>query len=192
MASGKTLLRMDQQLHRSLQKVAAQKSLSMNELCCLRLQWPSALEQLALPVGEMLVAAGNVAQELFGEHLRGVLLFGSWARGTARETSDIDLLFVLSSKVAIKRHIYREWDKKTSEWSTKVEPHFVHLPTDQKNISSLWAEVALDGVVLLDPSGQIHQYLQQTRRKIAEGDLVAKQVHGHLYWVHGSGGRKSA
>jgi predicted nucleotidyltransferase len=36
--------------------------------------------------------------ERFGTRLKCVLLYGSWAAGTAREDSDIDLLAVLNEK----------------------------------------------------------------------------------------------
>ncbi|NWF56384.1 MAG: nucleotidyltransferase domain-containing protein [Syntrophaceae bacterium] len=39
--------------------------------------------------------------ERFGTRLKCLLLYGSWATGTAREDSDIDLLAVLSEKAAL-------------------------------------------------------------------------------------------
>ena len=39
--------------------------------------------------------------EAFGPRLRGVILFGSEARGTARSDSDIDVLVLLDGKVCL-------------------------------------------------------------------------------------------
>lgn len=46
------------------------------------------------PMEVAAAVAGNL-QNLYGARLRGVLLFGSWARGDAHPESDIDLLVVL-------------------------------------------------------------------------------------------------
>ena len=40
-------------------------------------------------------------RDLYGSHLRAVLLFGSWARGDADAESDLDLLVVLDSVVSV-------------------------------------------------------------------------------------------
>jgi predicted nucleotidyltransferase len=38
-------------------------------------------------------------KNLYGERLKNVVLYGSWARGDATEESDIDLLIVLAGEV---------------------------------------------------------------------------------------------
>jgi predicted nucleotidyltransferase len=38
-------------------------------------------------------------RDLYGERFRGLLLYGSYARGDAREGSDVDLLLVLAGPV---------------------------------------------------------------------------------------------
>jgi predicted nucleotidyltransferase len=52
---------------------------------------------LAAPFVPMEIARGVAAdlKDLYGERLKGVYLFGSWARGDAHPESDIDLLVVL-------------------------------------------------------------------------------------------------
>lgn len=45
--------------------------------------------------------AKTLFQTAFGERLRGIVLFGSEARGEAREDSDIDLLVLLSGPVGV-------------------------------------------------------------------------------------------
>ena len=38
-------------------------------------------------------------KKLYGQRLKNIILYGSWARGEATEESDIDLLVVLKGKV---------------------------------------------------------------------------------------------
>jgi predicted nucleotidyltransferase len=49
----------------------------------------------AFDAEEIARAVAHDLRELYGERLRKVLLFGSWARGDAHPESDIDLLVVL-------------------------------------------------------------------------------------------------
>jgi predicted nucleotidyltransferase len=48
--------------------------------------------------------------ELYGVRLKGVILYGSWARGEATEDSDIDVLVVLEGHVIPGREIDRMID----------------------------------------------------------------------------------
>jgi hypothetical protein len=56
-----------------------------------------ALPALSGPfdVDAIVIALAADLRSLYGERLRGVLLFGSWARGDATDESDIDVLVVL-------------------------------------------------------------------------------------------------
>jgi len=48
---------------------------------------------------ELLRRVKSILQETYGERLRGVILYGSEARGTAEPDSDIDLLVLLDGPV---------------------------------------------------------------------------------------------
>jgi predicted nucleotidyltransferase len=125
----------------------------------------------------------EAARSLFGSELEGVLLFGSVARGEQREGSDVDLLVVLSRAVTIRRSLYRAWDQAHPQ-THGVNPHFVHLPAPDAVVGSLWIEVALDGVVLFDPQGNLARRLSRLRRALASGVVRAAEAHGQPYWVH--------
>lgn len=49
-------------------------------------------------------------RKLYGERLKNVILYGSWARGDATEESDIDLVVILEGKVIPGREIDRMID----------------------------------------------------------------------------------
>lgn len=49
-------------------------------------------------------------EELYGERLKSLILYGSWARGDATEDSDIDIIVVLEGKVSPGREIERMID----------------------------------------------------------------------------------
>ncbi len=49
-------------------------------------------------------------EKLYGDKLKSVILYGSWARGEATENSDIDILVVLEGDVIPGREIDRMID----------------------------------------------------------------------------------
>ncbi len=50
------------------------------------------------------------AKTLYGERLKSIILYGSWARGEATSESDIDLLVVLQGEITPGREIDRMLD----------------------------------------------------------------------------------
>jgi uncharacterized protein len=59
------------------------------------------------PLRDLLQRLEAGLRDLYGERYRGLLLFGSHARGDAREGSDIDLLLLLDGSVDPVREILR-------------------------------------------------------------------------------------
>jgi predicted nucleotidyltransferase len=49
-------------------------------------------------------------EKLYGKRLKDIILYGSWARGEAKDESDIDLLIVLEGKVIPGKEIDRMID----------------------------------------------------------------------------------
>jgi predicted nucleotidyltransferase len=179
-ASGRFLLRLPAALHDALRAAAREAGLSLNEFCCRKLAAP----------GSAAVAPGGTAEaiawadRLFGDRLLAVLAYGSWARSQARPDSDVDLLVVLDQRSPITRDLYRRWDERRLEVEGhEVEPHFVHLPAMKKTGSGLWAEVALDGILLFERGHDVSRYLARVRRDVIEGRLVRRTVHGQPYWA---------
>ncbi|MDD9979751.1 MAG: toxin-antitoxin system HicB family antitoxin [Gammaproteobacteria bacterium] len=178
--SGRFVLRLGPDLHAELRREAAIRGISLNAHCVQRLAAPNGVS----PGFEGAAEAVRRATELMGEALVGIAVFGSWARGEPADTSDVDVLIVIDGDVPITRHLYRRWDEAPVAWDGRpVDPHFVHLPPQRRTPSGLWAEVAIDGIVLHDPRHRLFPQLAAVRRALAEGRLRRRTVHGVGYWT---------
>ncbi|MBW3670612.1 MAG: nucleotidyltransferase domain-containing protein [Acidobacteria bacterium] len=172
------MLRIDAALHASLREVASEAGMSLNEYCARKLALPG--ENVSGPASMVVERAARLA----GPALLGVVAFGSWARGDLADSSDVDLLIVLDEEMPIHRRLYREWDSSPMRWGDHlIEPHFVYLPPDDGSLSGVWAEVAVEGIVLFERELIVSRRLVQIRRRIASGAMVRRSVHGQHYWV---------
>ena len=178
--SGRFNLRIEPELHASLREAARDAGTSLNDFCARKLASPSGPMDRA--VGAVVDRAGSI----LGESLMGVVAFGSWARGEEAASSDLDVLVVVGEGVPIARGLYRSWDDGPAlQWDGhEVTPHFVHLLSGSERISGLWAEVALDGLVLFERELSVSRYLADVRRRILHGELSYRVAGGQPYWVH--------
>ena len=177
-ASGRFVLRLRPEEHRRLREAAATAGVSLNEYCARRLGEPPPGRLHPLADVVLRRSASSTAVDPLG-----VVAFGSWARGTATRESDVDVLIVLPTDVPIKRNLYGGWDAEGASWDGhSVEPHYAHLPTPDR-IGSLWAEAALDGIVLYDRALEVSRALGSIRRRLASGELVRRTAGGHPYWT---------
>jgi hypothetical protein len=121
----------------------------------------------------------------WGEQLEGLVLFGSAARAETWEDSDVDLLVVLHRGAPITRELYSIWDAEIAPGSPnrRISPHFTALPGRARSAGGLWAEVALDGVILWDPRLRVARTLSLLRQEIAAGAIARRMAHGQPYWV---------
>ena len=177
--SGRFILRMPPALHAALHDAARASGLSLNAYCVRQLT--------AFGVGvvsnEEATALVSRAREIVGDALSAVVLHGSWVRGEATPGSDVDALIVVDSRLALSRELYRAWDAQPITWrGRRVDPHFVH-PGRQGQFSGIWAELAVDGIVLFERDWKLSAYLARIRRAIAAGQLVRHVVHGQPYWT---------
>jgi hypothetical protein len=177
-ASGRFVLRIDPGLHAALREAARAAGLSLNEYCARKLAAPTST--LRGPALDAVARAAAVA----GKALQAVVAFGSWTRREMSEGSDVDLLVVLERDRKIDRELYRSWDRSPLHWNGHlVEPHFVHLPEPGHRLSGLWAEVAVEGLVLFDRDLRVSKRLADFRGEIAAGRVRRGRAHGQSYWV---------
>ena len=175
--SGRFLLRLPPALHARLRTSAAAAGVSLNEYCVRRL---AAEPGWADTDASALV---RHATDVVGDALVGVILYGSWARGRATPTSDVDALIVVDRRVPLTRSLYRTWDERPVTWQDRrVDAHFVH-PPEADVTGNVWPEAALDGIVLFERRLELSTALAVVRRDIASGRLVRRIVHGQPYWT---------
>lgn len=178
--SGRFVLRIEPVLHESLRRAAERCAVSLNEYCTRALAMSTGATTRWDWGAETVQRATHIA----GSGLVAVVLFGSWARGEARAGSDIDLLVVVDRTVALSRELYSRWDETpVLHDGHRVEPHFVHLPDSDRAPLGLWAEIAIDGIVLFSHDLTLPSALAAIRREIANGTIVRKLSHGQPYWV---------
>lgn len=124
------------------------------------------------------------AREVVGGSLAGVVAFGSWARGELTDASDIDVLIVVDPDTPVRRALYRRWDESPVAWNGHpIEPHFARLPDAEEPLSGFWAEVATEGVLLLECDPRLSAHLLRVRDAVAKGRLRRRVAHGHGYWT---------
>lgn len=181
-ASGRFVLRIHPNLHIALREAALRSGQSLNQYCAKKLAMPDVTspdEKVTL-----LIKARNILKEA----LIGVVLFGSWARGEHGQNSDVDVLIIVDHTIHIGRRLYHQWDESSVQWNgLVVEPHFVHLPKvdsiKDKAASSMWAEVAIDGVVLCERNLEVSTWLRAVRQQIVKRRLIRRYSHGQPYWM---------
>lgn len=83
------------------------------------------------------------AKKLYGSRLKNIVLYGSWARGTATEDSDIDLAIVLAGEVTPGAEIDRMIDMVT-EINLKYNVLLSIYPVSEKNYTSVNSPLLLN------------------------------------------------
>jgi predicted nucleotidyltransferase len=122
-------------------------------------------------------------REGLGDDLVAVVLFGSRARGEAREGSDWDVLIIandlpgrtLERVIRLKRMLPPEYRGEVSLLAKTPEEFMSNLP-------DLYLDIALDGIILYDVDGYMAKRLWFLKALIQRKGLQREREDGDLIW----------
>jgi len=120
----------------------------------------------------------------FGSGLRGVVLFGSRARGEARPESDWDLLVVADSLPSsplergkvLRRALLPRWRGRAVITAKTTQEFETEFP-------SYYLDVATDGQILFDRDGYLQERLALIRQRIKEAGLRRQKKGRDFLWA---------
>lgn len=102
-----------------------------------------------MTIPEPVIQFRTALQQLYGDRLQNVILYGSYARNTQTSTSDIDLAVVLNGEVSPAKEIDRMADIITDlnlEFAVLLSVYPVSVEDYQSRHSPLLINVRREGV----------------------------------------------
>jgi predicted nucleotidyltransferase len=122
-------------------------------------------------------------KEHLGHNLVSLVLFGSRARGEAREGSDWDLFIIAKDLPAkpFKRLLYVR-EPLTGQFHEKI---CIIAKTPEEVLSafpSLFLDLSLDGIALFDREGFFETLRERMRKIISGAGITRKRDNGEYHW----------
>ena len=130
-----------------------------------------------------LEAVVNCFKEYLGNKLVSMVLFGSRARGDARQASDYDLFIVAKDLPAkpfrrllfIRSPLKGQFEEKLCIIAKTPEEV-------QSTFPSFFLDLALDGIILFDRDKFFRDMQKKTKEIIAQAGLQRKKDNGDYFW----------
>ena len=136
-----------------------------------------------------LATAADAWRESLGQRLVSLVLFGSVARGEARDGSDIDLLVVAEGfpkslrerrapLLAAWAHARVQQQLPATDWNLVTK-----TPEEARHHSPLYLDMVEDGILLVDRDGFFQSILDAMRLRMRElGSRRVALPDGSWYW----------
>lgn len=131
----------------------------------------------------LLTQAIEALRQALGDGLISVILFGSRARGDARDGSDWDLLVIADGlpERRFQRHLFLKRILPVScRGSVSLLAKTPH--EFEAHVPALYLDIALDGQILYDPRGYGARRLAELRRLIGRQGLYRERTPAGDVW----------
>ena len=179
-------------VHRQRRGVYTTADPTVAILCSFQKDWRLLVRQKEF-VGMLESALASLLSG-FGGRLRGAVLFGSVARGDARENSDMDILVVAEGVPASYGERVREAVEMVGRVPTRAETeakgahHELELvllePSELREPYPFLLDVVNEGVLLYDYEGTTESKLNAIKKEFQSMGAVRSQLpDGSWYWV---------
>jgi predicted nucleotidyltransferase len=125
----------------------------------------------------------QVYRGYLGNALFSMVLFGSHARGEAKETSDYDLLIIaeglpvkpVKRVLFIRAPLKGQFDERLSIVAKTPEEMTDHFP-------SFFLDLGVDGIIVFDRGDFFKNLQAEIREIIKKAGLQRKRWNGEFYW----------
>lgn len=144
---------------------------------------------------ETIVAAlPRAAQEVYGDRLRALVLFGSVARGTQRPDSDIDLLLIAEPLPAGRMRRIIEFEAVEAALAPQMQAAaeqgvhaelspLIRTPAELEAGSFAFLDIPDEGRFLHDPEGIAADYFRRLAERLRAQGAERRFLHGAPYWL---------
>jgi predicted nucleotidyltransferase len=125
----------------------------------------------------------SALEEFFKNNLRGVVLFGSRARGEGRRNSDWDVL-ILAEEIPenpVDRTLLLK-DICFKKGIRGVSPIIRTLEEFEKSLRPLYLDIAWDGILLFDRAGYVSAKIKEIKEIVKKSDLKRVKRGGGWIW----------
>lgn len=122
-------------------------------------------------------------KDYLSNHLVSIVLFGSYARGDVKETSDFDL-FIIAEELPAKVFQRILFIRKPLKGQFAERICIVAKTPEEvlKDLPSLFLDLGLDGIILFDKNDFFKNLQTKIREIIQQAGLQRKKVNGEFYW----------
>jgi predicted nucleotidyltransferase len=133
----------------------------------------------------------SILLENLGENLISVVVYGSVARGEAREDSDIDLLIIARDlpKGRLKRQdLFIEFEKSLDIEEIEAKGYGIDFspilltPEEASRMRPLYLDMVEDAVILFDRDGFFSGVLEKLRKRLEELGAERVRLGKKWYW----------
>lgn len=122
-------------------------------------------------------------KDYLSNHLVSIVLFGSHARGDAKETSDFDL-FIIAEELPVKIFQRMLFVRKPLKGQFAERICIIAKTPEEvlKDLPPLFLDLGLDGIILFDKNDFFKNLQTKIREIIQQAGLQRKKVNGEFYW----------